>query len=309
MSMSARRRLLLVALESTKGTYVGPTQAILAEDLKFVPMTETSPREGGGNYGGREYTSSRGPEFGRCTFKTYLKGTGGAALDAALAILLQGCGFTKSLETYTYYTSDYTSRKTISMGYYAVKGTGANQSKYRSMSGCQGKCTIEKTVPGNKAMLTFEFSGVWRSAVDATKPAFSPSVVAGMKASGFTIGGAAKKIADFNLDCGQNLVPHPNPNGTNEIDCFDVTDALPTLGVDPEEELVADKDYDGIRVAGTTEQIVSTFTDGTATATITMPKCEILTEDDKDRDKILALDLNYELLLSSGDDHITIAVA
>jgi hypothetical protein len=301
-----RRRLLYVSQESTKGTYVTPATALLVQELEIRRATEYEMRAGTGLYIGGNEVGSLGPNLGVCRFKTQFMSTGAAAaLDAGLAIMLQGCGFLKTSEVYTFPTSSVTAQKCCSFGSNELIGAST---LFKSLSGAMGTVTFEKTMPGNKLTCSFEFFGVYREIVDAAVPAWSPSVVAGMKASAFTIATAAKKIASFSLDCGQNVIAEPDANGTEEIASYIITDAEPRLMVDPETELAAGYDYDGVFTAQTTAAISMVFNDGTYTATFAMPAAEIIEIGNKERDKLYAWDLTYRLNNSSGDDALTITM-
>jgi hypothetical protein len=300
--MLERLRLIKVILESSKGTYVTPTQDLLVFDLDCNPATEHEDRLGAGKFLGWNNVGVHGSEIGRCKFRAELRGNGTTGVEAGLAILLQGCGAKLTTATYTLPTSSITNQKTISIAVY-------EDGKLKSMAGCMGTVSIEASIPGKAVYLSFEFAGLWRTVADAALPTFTPSTAKPMKMSGFTTGGTARPISRFGLDFGGQNVPLPNPNSTGQISSYGITQMLPKMTVDPDQALVAGWDIDGVRQAKTTFAAVATFTDAVTTITFTFAACQITTVEDAGRDGIWAARLNLNLLNNTGDDAVTITSA
>jgi hypothetical protein len=107
-------------------------------------------------------------------------------------------------------------------------------------------------------MLKFEFTGIWQVPAADALPAFAPGTTAVLRAQGgtFTIGAAAKKISKLTIDVGQEVVPRYDVNAAGGVAHYLITDYSPTISFDPEAELPAAYDINGIWLAGTEAAVV-----------------------------------------------------
>lgn len=297
-----RLRVIKVKVEAAKGTKLAGDQALWVEDLEINPTAPFTERRGTGLYLGSSTTGVVGERSGVCKFKTPLRSAGSAAMEAGLAILLQGCGFKQTIEVYSM-SSTHTEHKTISIDVFedGVK---------KSLAGASGKVTIEGD-EGGQAFCVFEFSGTWQAPVDAALPAYAPSTTAPMmlQAGTFTLGGETIKISKFSLDMGCEVVPRRDITAAGGIAYHMITDFDPVLSIDPEADLVAGYDYNGLWLAGTTAVVALALTDGTYTVTFSIPVMQQKELTLGDRDGIQIYDLTGQCLHTvAGNDAVAIAV-
>ncbi len=301
MPLLSRKHVIKVKIETDKGTKVAADQALLVMDLDIKNNAEFEPRKGSGLFLGPTVAGVLGAQIGTCTFKVEMRSNGSAALEPGIAILFQAGG----LKDATGYkpVSAVTDQKTISIDVW-------KDGKKYGLAGAMGKLKIEGD-SGKIGYLTCEFSGIWQTPTDEALPAYSPSTTKPMylRSGTFTIGGAAKKISKFALDLGAVVVPEPDINAANGILCYIITDYEPTMSFDPEAELVADYDIDGIWLAGTEAAIVCKMSDGTDDITITCPKVQYKEIPHADREGIFAYDATGQCNMSSGNDFVSIACA
>lgn len=306
MALSApllsRKRVIKVKLEATKGTKVAGDQAILVDDLEIYQTAPFIERRGTGLYRGNSFTGVIGEYSGKCSFKTELRGDGAHAMDAAVAILLQACGFTKTVEVYNIH-STHTNDKTISID---VWEDGVK----KSLRGCSGNVTFEGEY-GKPMYLTFEFDGIWQTVADDALPAWAPATrnPLRMGSSTFTIATNAIKVGKLSLNMGCKVTPRADITAVGGITYFMITDYEgPILSIDPEADLVAGYDFNGLWLAGTEAAVSLALTDGTDIVTFTIPKVQIKELKGGDRDGIAIYDYTGQCNHSAGNDAVAIAV-
>lgn len=306
MALSAplltRKRVIKVILEATKGTKLAGTQALLVFDLDIKPTAPFEERKGTGLYRGHAQTGVLGERSGTCSFSAELRGTGTSGMEVGLAILLQACGLAKTAEVYQVH-STHTNDKTISID---VWEDGVK----KGLAGASGNVTFEGT-DGGRMMLNFEFSGVWQAPIDEALPAFSPSTTAPLLMQGgtFTLATESIMISRFSLNMGCVVVPRYDVDAVGGIAYFIITDYDgPIIGMDPEADLVAGYDYNGIWLARTEAAVSLALTDGTDTVTFTIPKVQYREIPEGDRSGIQIYDITGQCNHSSGNDAVAIAV-
>lgn len=306
MALSApllwQKRLIKVALETIKGTEVAGTQDVLTEDLAINPTAPFIERPASGLYLGHAARGVIGERSGVCSFKTELKTNGAGGMEAGLAILLQACGFKKTLEVYQVH-STHSDDKTISIDAY-------EDGKLKTLYGASGKVTFDGE-DGKPMYCNFEFSGVWKTPVDTALPTFAPSTALPLLMQGctFTLGAEAIKINKYALDMGNVIVPRRDVAATGGIAYFMKSNFLPMLSLDPEADLVAGYDYYGKWLAGTEAAVSVVLTDTTDKVTFSTPKVQTRELTEGDRDGIMIYDLNGQCNNDSGDDSVVITAA
>jgi hypothetical protein len=174
---------------------------------------------------------------------------GAGTLGSGIDECLKAVGFVLSSTTYSPHSTQ-ANQKTLSID---VWEDGIK----KGLAGAQGKMTIEAEA-GKRVMLKFEFTGIWQVPAADALPAFAPGTTAVLRAQGgtFTIGAAAKKISKLTIDVGQEVVPRFDVNATGGVAHYLITDYSPTISFDPEAELPAAYDINGIWLAGTEAAVV-----------------------------------------------------
>lgn len=302
MVLLARKKVIKTKLEAEKGTKLAGDQAMRVFDPNIRPTSPFEERRGSGLRIGLNDAGILGERSGQLTFSSELRGTGASGLELGTAILLQGAGFLKSSESYTYPTSAVASQKSLS---FDVWEDGIK----KGLAGAMGTLEISAEA-GKRVMMGWDFMGVWQAPVDEALPAESVSSAVPMRFQGgtFTIGGAAKKISRFTLTCGQQVVPQYDPAATGGILTYMITDIEPSISFDLEADLVANYDINGLWLAGTTAAIVLAFTQGEDVATITLPVVRYKEIPEGERDGIAIYDATGEIINNAGDNAITLAV-
>jgi hypothetical protein len=297
----SRKKVIKVALESTMGTKVAGTQALLTYDFDLRPAFPFEERKGPGLYLGHTEKGVHGERLGTCSFLAELRGDGSQGMEAGLAILLQAVKFKKTLEVYQVH-STHTNDKTISIDSW-------EDGKKKGLSGASGTVAFAGTT-GRRMMLRFEFTGVWQTVPDEALPANAPSTTKPllMQAGTFTLAGESIKIGSFELNMGCNVVPRLDVDATGGVAYCMITDIDPVISMDAEADLVAGYDYYGVMLAGTTAAVSLALTDGTDTITFTIPAVQYREVPEGDRDGIAIHDIVGQCVHSSGDDSVAIAV-
>lgn len=302
--LSKRKRLITVEIEDVKGeenSIPSPTD-VLTTDLMADATAPFEPSESDGLFLGKTEVGSIGEMIGEITFKTELRGNATTGLDAGLAILFQACGLKQTAEVYNLHSS-YTDRETITIDAY-------DDGLKKQLVGAMGTLVIEGET-GKRIWCTFTFLGRWIAPVQAALPAFAPGTEAPMKLAGgtFTIGGTAAKIGKFSLDLGNNLVTSLDANAAGGVAHGDIPDYDTVLSIDPEADLIANHDFYGIWLAGTTAAIILVVDNGTVKATFAIPKLEYREIKSADRNMIQTYEITGGCLHDSGDDAVTITAA
>lgn len=307
MTLLHRKRVIKVKLEGTKGTKEAADQALLVEDLEIHPEAEFAPRNGAGTHLGHGFAGSLSGFTGTCSFKVEMRGNGsGTDLEAGIKILLQSGGLKNNSDTYKP-CSVVADQKTISIDVW-------EDGKKKGLAGAMGKLKIEAET-GKKAYLVCEYQGLWQAPVDDTLPAFSPASSTPLRLAGgtFTVGGSAKKISKLELDFGAQVVAQPDPNDASRaagfktgIASFIVTDFDPTVSFDPEADLVATYDLEGIWAAAATFAISAILTDGTDKITISIPKAQYKEVPEAEREGITVHEVVCQCVNDNGDDAFSI---
>lgn len=307
MALSAplltRKRVIKVTIETTKGTKVAGTQALLVFDLDIKGTAPFVERKGTGLYRGHSETGILEERSGTCAFKAELRATAGTpnAMEAGLAMLLQACGLKQTVQVYQVHSTP-ADDKTISID---VWEDGVK----KGLAGAMGNVTFEGQA-GKRVMCNFEFSGIWQAPVDEALPAYAPSSDTPMRVQGgtFTLGAESIKIANFSLNMGNNVVMRGDVDGVGGIAHYMITDYDTVLSIDPEADLVAGYDFNGIWLAGTEAAVSLALTDGTNTATFTIPKFQQREIPGGDRDGIQTYEVVGQCNHDSGNDAVAIAV-
>ena len=302
--MLDKLKAVKVTLEDPNGTEVAATQAIYCEDVKCDSTAEYLRRNGPGKYVGNSVPGVFGAETGIFSGKTPLIGTGSSGMGLGCLILLQAAWLKKTLESYQV-TSDVANWKCASIDVYE---DGWLKTLWGAMFNVN--LTWEQGRPEG-AMLEVEAQGLYKAIEDVAVPAYAPEERLPMHMTGFTMNEVAKKIQSLSLNLNNVISPRPDPNAASansEIAHFMVTDNDPTLGINPEAELVATYAFDALRRARTEHPIVATFGDGTDTIMITMPKVQAKVLATGERDGQLTYDYEGQCNHSTGDDAVVIAV-
>ncbi|MBN1377858.1 MAG: hypothetical protein JXA04_01330 [Gammaproteobacteria bacterium] len=295
--------VIKVSLEATKGTKVAGTSAITVYDMSNVK--DTSPyeeRNGTGVSRGNSCKGSHGQRSGELTFKMDLRGNGSGGLDAGQAIILQACGLKKTLEVYQVHAS-HPDDKTISVDVWLG-------GKKKGLAGAMGNIVFDGVV-GDSLVATVTLTGIYQAPVDEAVPSQTPGTEAPfkLKSGSFGLGGESILINKYSLDLGNNVVLRPDASTSSGI----LSAAIPinnaVISLDPEEALVADYDFDGIKLAGTEAAVSLVVSNGTDKLTLSTPKVETKELSPAEREGISIYDFTGKCNDDSGNDAVVLTAS
>lgn len=252
------REIILAKIEPTPGTDSVPvvgTDAILAENISHstegLRMNERpAVRQSIGKlqqvYGGM---------LRKVTFDTEIKGAGatyGAAVFPEIDPLLRACGLSATLVdtvSWTYQVIS-TSHEYITI-YYKADGI-----QY-ILTGCVGTPTFNYEA-GAIAKISWEFIGHSVAPTDVAlgTPTYDSVIPPVVINSTFTTGGFAAVINALSVDLGNVIANNPSVAAVDGYALGSITGRDVNGSFDPEAELIATKDFEGILRAGTQNTII-----------------------------------------------------
>jgi hypothetical protein len=302
----SRRRYLGMAVETTTGTAITLTSSsaqYLVFDPKIVPNIVNEKREMPG-YGGHLQGVPGGCPA-KVTFKLEL------ANSTEFALAMTACRMVQNSNVLTPLTTCTT---TLTFGLWL-------DGWYFAAAGCAGKWKITGAA-GKRAMVEFEFDGVWQTPVAAamitgvTLPTYLPPILA---AATFTINSvAAPRWSKITIDSGnvvslrEDVTAVDTTGAGTGYHSAAVTDWNPTLQIDPELAAEATLDWFSNQRAATQwalTMVVSRAGASGSIVTIAAPKLQL----DKsptvgDRTGKATAELNFGINAGSGDDEMSITL-
>tara|TARA_R100000808_G_scaffold25080_1_gene61488 strand:+ start:7858 stop:8787 length:930 start_codon:yes stop_codon:yes gene_type:complete len=294
----ARKRILRIATESTKGTAVTTTDYLLVFDLQTNVESTFAERKGGGGFLGHTAPGIvDGILAGSCSFTAELKGTDSAALNTVLVKLLKACGVAQATQVYTP-TSVPGTMETVTVDVF-------EDGVQKRLRGAMGNAVFRNGA-GGRVLIDFTLTGVWQPPVDTALPTPTFTAVVPMRtnaaAGAFTIDSETIKVANWSFDLGNNVILRPDiANQGGSIHAL-ITGRDPAWTLDPEFDKVAGYDFYGKWLAGTTANLSLSITNGTDTATFASTKLQFRDPSQADRDGIQTLDVTAQCVATSGDD-------
>lgn len=306
MALSAprfkKKRVIKVKLEATKGTKLAGDSAVRVFDLDIKETAPYQKRPGTGVYRGNVNKGTHGQRSGECSFKFELRGNGAAGLDAGQAIILQACGLKKAAEVYQVHSS-HSDDQSISVDVW-------EDGKKKGLAGAMGTIEFAGEV-GDSMIVSVTLTGAYQSPIDEALPAHAPGTQTTMKLRGgsFSLGAESILIGKYSLNMNNEVTLRPNTSTASGILSAAISNSDPTIGIDPEDDLVAGYDFEGIKLAGTEAAVTLVVTDGTDTITFSTPKVQTVDLDPSDREGIATYDFTGQCNHDSGDDAVVITVA
>lgn len=308
MAKLVRRRVILAKVESTYNTDPTPTgvaNAILIEDLNWQPeglrmVDRPAIRSSLGTlqqvYGGSLLAVS---------FLCEVKGSGTAGTAPEIGDLLLGCAFAETIVASTSVTYLPASATQSSITLYVYEdGT------LIKLTGCRGTVDFTGEV-GGRLMASFTFQGHFSGPTDVAlaTPTYDSTVPPILINGNFTIGAYGAIIQALNFTPGNTLETPPNLSAADGYGEVLVTGRDANGSFNPEQTLVATKDFMAAFKAGTLEALDSGVIGATAGNQwqITMPAVYYRNINPGDREGVLAYDLPFGAAENATDDEISIA--
>jgi hypothetical protein len=296
-----RKRVVEVKIEASKGT--AETSALLPMfcfDAKIETAAEFIDRKGTGAFMGHNFAGIIGDEVGVFSARIECRGNGSNALDVALAAVLTSCGFTNVAEVYSP-SATIAAQKTLTV---EVHEDGL----LKILSGAMGNVVFSGE-QGNQVFAEVEMLGAYSAVTDEAVPAFAPSTeVPPIMGSGvMTLGGDSVLIQAFGVDMG-NVVTL-RAGATAGALYYVITDRDPVITMNPEQDLVANHDYDGFRTGRTTKAFTLGIGSGAGKlVTFAAPAVQTRTLAAGEREGLMMYDYTGQCNISSGNDEFTVTV-
>ena len=306
--LSGRRRVVLVDLETERGTGVTPTTPLDAFDPRLqitAPFVDRKPH--GVSAGHR--TGVVGERTGEFTCKCELRGDGDASdggLDGGLAVMMQCCGWKLSAGVYSP-QSIAASQNTCSIWSY-------EDGRVKKLSGCSGTFEIEGEY-GKPVSITFTMSGVWITPADVAlpTPTRNSTVPPRLASCTYTLDAAAAPYTGtVRIDAGSQVMPRSDITAAAGVVHYFVGDRDPSIALDFEAATVANHGLHAALLAHTTVALILTIGASAGNIiTIAAPALQYKEIGDEDRDGILIDPVTCVPTLNNdaGDDELTITPA
>jgi len=178
------------------------------------------------------------------------------------------------------------------------------------MTGCRGNVSFTLGT-GNKIMASFTFTGHFTGPADVSlvTPTYDSTVPVALIGGSFTVGSYGAIIQALNFDMGLTIETPPNFNATDGYSEVLVTGRDVNGSIDPEQTLVATKDFMGIFKAGTTMALDTGVIGSTAgnKVQITMPGIYYRNISPGERQGAQVYDLPFGASETTTDNEVSIA--
>ena len=304
--MLTKKQVALVKLESNYNTDSVPTVAaneILVESIEVSTeglkmLDRPTPKNTLGNYAPVYAGSLRAINI-VCRYR----GSGAAGTAPEMGPLMQACGLGETVNAGVSVVY-----APVSSGFKSVTIYRYRDGKLQKYTGCVGSLQVSQTTL-DYHKFTFSMIGHFVSETDATlvTPTYDATIPAAVKGGAFTVGGYASVISKLEFDLGNVIAQEPDYSSTDGYGTLQIVDRNVTGSFDPNNVLVATKDFMTVFTAGT-PQALATGTLGPAAGNklaIAMPAITFTDHSENDADGISKLEIPFYAAESSGDDQVT----
>jgi len=305
--MLTKKSVVLAKIETTYNTDPTPvaaTDALKVENLSHGPANQKMVEQANvKNTLGKE-KSLFGATLWQVSFDVLVKGSGAAGTAPEYAPLLRACGFGETLVAST--SATYAP---VSTGFESVTIYVYEDGKLYKVTGCVGNVAFAGEA-GGAGKLTFTMTGHKLSREDATlaSPTLDTTEAPIIKSAGFTIDSYAAVISALNFDMGNQVITPPDINSPDGFGEIQITDRDINGTIDPEDQLIATKDFLADWEAGT-EMALTTGVIGGAAGNqfqISMPAVSYRDASLGERDGLRTMELPFGAHEVSGDDGISL---
>lgn len=296
------KRLQIAAKEeSVEGTMEALTnsEAILASNIVYEPEVDMIERPVASS-SLSQFPKVAGGNHARLTFDVELKGSGSAGTPPEYGVLHKACGMDETIVGGTSVTYNLASDSiiTASLGWY-IDG------KFYGVAGCRGNRVLTLKTPGI-GVFSYDFLGTDISNADVallTGVNYIETVPAPFINAQFTLDSVAAVIEQLTIDFANVMALRPSANPAHGYVSTIIGDRVPKITLNPEDVLVATKDWWTKWKAGSGAAL-STQIGATAgnICTITAPNVQIVGMKPGERNGIAIQNMECEAKRSSGDD-------
>ncbi len=308
MSKLTRRKVGSAKVESTYNSDASPsvsTDAFLMEDfnwqLEGLRMVERPAIRN--SIGALQHVYG-GALLG-CSFLCEVKGSGSAGTAPEIGQLLRGCALDETIvaSTSVTYAPISDSPESLTIDLYE-DGTRIK------LTGCRGNADFVGEV-GGRLMVSFSFQGHFAGPADVAfpTPSYDSTVPPILIGANFSIGGYGAIIQALNVSLGNSIEVPPNMNAADGYAEVLVTGRDVNGSYNPQQTLVATKDFMAALKAGTLEAIDTGVLGATAgnRFQLQLPKTYPRNLSPGDREGVQVYDIPFGAAENSGDDELSLA--
>lgn len=300
---------LAAKAEGTEGTAEALTaaEAILSRLIAFDPDIELTELDLVSS-SMSQFPGVAGKRMATITFETELKGEGAAGSAPEVSALFQACGMEETIVGATSVT--YTPYDNTNDGASATIAKYIDGKKY-TMAGCRGSFVINMTA-GEPVMITWTFTGVLEadsdtallSAVTYDSTRAQPFINASMQIDSYSA-----VVEAITIDIANDVALRDSVNGTTGYLSAIIGGRLPTMTLNPEDVLIATKDFWADWEAGSADMPFTATIGGTAgnICTITAPKVQYGKIGQGSRNGYVTSEIDAFLRRNAGGDELSIA--
>lgn len=310
MPLLTRVRVLAAKIETTPGTAESLADADAAMNV-FDPLPQPNIQfaERAGQGGFSPLKGTLGAYGGSITFMTEVvgRGTSGAGVPKWAATLLPACGFVDDGNGAFSPVSEApgSNCKALTLGCY-------QNGLYKQIRGAMGNAVFN-FVSGEVTRVTFTFTGIWDDPADDTilnAPALTLPDPLRFVSSALTLGSWSPKVANLSIDLGNQVVLRQDPSDASGYKTALVTNRRITGSIDPEADLVANRDTYGNWTSLTEEALSLVLGSGFNQVDFDAPKLQVTNVQEGDRELLQIDNVEFQLNrgTAAGDDDLVIDV-
>jgi len=305
--MLKNREVILAKVESTYNTDSTPaaTDAVLVEALSWanngLRMVDRPVMRA--NIGKvKQVYAGRLVDF---TFTAEIKGSGAAGTAPELGALFRACGLDETVvaSTSVTYAPVSTAHESVTLYMY-------RDGKRIILTGCRGNVSFAFETGGlGKASFTMTGHVAAETDTAMVTPSYDTTVPPALINVPFSIGSYSAVINALNFDLSNTIATPADMSAADGYGAVQITARDVNGSFDPEDNLVATKDWLGIFTGGT-NQALDTGVIGSVAGNryqVTMPVTYFKDVSPADRDGVTTLEIPFGATESSGDDEVSIA--
>lgn len=298
MPLLSKRSVLAAKIETTIGTPIAllaADGAFNAYDVVILPATEVNRREGQGSLS--KLLGIPSGVKGTVSFEVDLADTAAWA-----PILLPACALKVATSTWGP-VSTGADFKTITIARYL-------DGKILKLAGCMLNAEF-KFVTGQPVRVAFTGQGVWIAPTDGAilAPTYPTGSVAApaFKGATVTLGALTPKFLNFNMNLNNDIIMRECADSASGYISAWITDRNVSGTIDPETDLVADFDADGIQLAATEQAFSLAYA---STVTLLIPKMQLTATPIGDRGGLAINEMAWDAnrVAAAGDDEFSIEI-
>lgn len=306
--MLTKRAVLLAKIESTYNTDPTPTglaDAVLASNVAWsLAGARMNERPAMRNTLG-QLKQLFGGALLQMSFDVEVKGSGTAGTAPEIGPLLRACGLNETIVASTSVTYAPVSTAIESCTMYLYE-----DGKLYKMTGCRGNVSGNLET-GQAGKLSFTLTGHYSGPTDVSvaSPTYDSTVPVATLSGGFAADSYAAVINALAFDLGNSVVTPPSFNAADGFGDIIISGRDVAGSIDPEDVLIATKDFMAAYKAGTVMSIATGVIGSTAgnRYQLTFGYSTYRDLAPGDRDGIRTYELAFGAAESSGDDELSLA--